>query len=135
MEEFKKFEDLKGQTIISYNLIKADDSAKIYQDELHLHCESGKTLILTHQEQCCEHVYVEDICGDFSSIMNTPVLKASVVTQDGAYNDDPCYDEETLWTFYNVSTLTGDMTIRWLGSSNGYYSVEVDCFWKDTPKS
>jgi hypothetical protein len=81
--------------------------------------------VLYHQEDCCETVLVEDVCGDLEDLQGWPML----VSREDTNADDPgtCTSESYTWTFYNFATFKGFVTIRFLGESNGYYSESVDC--------
>ena len=80
--------------------------------------------VLYHSTDCCESVVVEDIIGDLEDLEGWPLL---IARED--YNaDGPDLNEESYtWTFYNFATFKGYVTIRFLGTSNGYYSEDVDC--------
>lgn len=92
-----------------------------------------------HRQCCCEDVYVEDICGDLDQLVGLPILSAEMCSNSGERGDE--YDltisnktedliererECYTWTFYKIATVAGSVTIRWYGTSNGEYSVEVD---------
>jgi hypothetical protein len=81
-----------------------------------------------HQQNCCESVQINDICGDINDIIGSPILLAEEVTQDSTDQEGPdgYVAESATWTFYKLSTVKGHVTIRWYGSSNGYYSESVD---------
>lgn len=80
--------------------------------------------VLYHQEDCCESVYVEDIIGDLEDLEGWPLL----ISREDHDADGPELNEESYtWTFYNFATFKGYVTIRFLGTSNGYYSEDVDC--------
>lgn len=81
-----------------------------------------------HDQSCCENVYIEEIIGDLNDLIDTPIITAEKRTEDH-------YDEwgSCIYTFYEFATIKGSVTIRWMGSSNGYYSMSVDIEQLFTP--
>lgn len=109
-----KFSDLKGATIDTI-LVKYDGDE--YTNEIIFHTDKGK-FKMYHDQECCESVYVEEVHGDMNDLLSTPILVAEERINESS-------DTET-WTFYELRTIEGSVTIRWYGTSNGYYSETVD---------
>lgn len=80
-------------------------------------------ILFEHHQDCCENVEVESAVGDLADIIGSPLLLAEEVTSESLSNDD--YESVT-WTFYRFGTAKGDLSIRWVGSSSGYYSERVE---------
>ena len=114
--------------LVGCHLIRIDavrDSSKIII-ELRYVTTTG-TLVQNHQQDCCETVEVSDIDGDLSDVADSAV----VLAEESVSPPLPEAKESETWTLYRLRTTKGDLTIRWLGSSNGYYSESVDCVWVD----
>lgn len=77
-----------------------------------------------HGQECCEHVRIEDICGDVGDLAGAPIVEAEEVSNADAPERPEC--ESYTWTFYRFATTKGSVWVRWLGESNGYYSESVD---------
>ena len=96
-------------------------------EAIHFTVEDGSEYQLYHSQNCCESVYVEDIIGELDDLVGSPILMAEEVSSEEPPVDvkrdyDPECEE---WTFYKLATVKGYVTIRWYGSSNGYYSTSV----------
>ena len=87
--------------------------------------EDGIEYEMFHDYDCCENVYIEDICGDINNLIGSEIIMAEeVINKDLSPLNE--FDESYTWTFYKFATVKGYVTIRWYGESNGYYSEKVD---------
>ncbi len=113
---YNSIEELKGKI---FTEIKVSNDEIIFINE----SESYK---MYHDQDCCESVSIEDICGDINDLLNNPILEAEEITSsenpEGITKE---YQDSFTWTFYKLSTIKGGVTIRWYGESNGYYSESV----------
>lgn len=76
---------------------------------------------LYHERDCCESVYLNDTDGELAALIG-----GRIVAAEAASNINPDAFESETWTFYKLATDAGVyVTMRWIGSSNGYYSEEV----------
>ncbi len=132
MEELKTFNTLKGSVrnfneLIGRTLYKAEQNG----DELILYLSNTNYVRFYHSQDCCESVYIEDICGDLNDLVGAPLLVAEEVSD---YDAEPRYEgeESYTWTFYKFATRKGYVDVRWYGSSNGYYSESVSVAFVDT---
>ncbi len=112
--------ELNGRTIIE--VIGCEKGS----DEINIKCSDGTSWRMLHNQDCCESVSVEDVCGDVADLIGLVVearQECGDVHPEGFVPHEYMYSYT--WTFYIIQTNKGAVTIRWLGESNGYYSESV----------
>ncbi len=119
------FNVLEGKTLTAVKGSKGDGEIVFTTSE-------GEQYMLWHEQDCCESVLVDDICGEWDEVLNSPILKAEASSNTPEGFVDPHAPKESdwgresfTWTFYRITTMLGQVVIRWYGTSNGYYSERV----------
>lgn len=116
----KSFDQLVGRTLCK---VTATD------DEMRLYLTPDNYVCFYHRQDCCESVYIEDICGDLDDLVGAEIIFAEEVSGEtpALSSDFEEYEPDSYsWTFYRFQTTKGSVDVRWYGESNGYYSEEVD---------
>jgi hypothetical protein len=113
---FTNVSELLGKTLVRVNVDNAEN-------EIYFFCNDGKKYVMYHEQDCCESVEIEDITGALSSLINSPLTMAEETITEGETDD--IWDCSYTATWYKFATVKGYVTIRWYGTSNGYYSEEV----------
>ena len=97
------------------------ENIDVKDEEIVFWCNNNRVFRMFHSQDCCESVSVEEVIGDINDLIGSPVVMAEERTQD----DPNPSDGSGTWTFYEIGTAKGTVTIRWYGGSNGYYSETV----------
>lgn len=140
---YNEFHELMGKVISRIDYRPHND------EEILFHCADGTIFKMWHDQDCCESVWIEDVCGDLDALLDAPILQAEeayscespkdfdhLLTDDDRRREflkrlqegdnEVGHDAESqTWTFYKLANINGSVTIRWYGSSNGYYSEGV----------
>ncbi len=126
-----EFGELKGSVISAIDVSDDGDG----DDHVDFTLVDGRRFRMYHREDCCESVDIESIDGDVTDLIGHPLTLAEEITHGDCDSGDPPhpdmvrpgeYADGWLWTFYKLATVKGYVTIRWVGTSNGYYSESVD---------
>jgi hypothetical protein len=118
--------DIEFKVLVGKILSKIEGS--VGDEEINIFTNEGIRYRLYHEQDCCENVKVEDICGDLADLIGSPILMAEEVSgqeDPEGYKPESDYRESYTWTFYKLASIKGSVTIRFLGESNGYYSERV----------
>lgn len=112
-----EIKDLVGLTV---KRIEYSENTEV----LEIETDQG-TFKMFHNQDCCEHVYLAEVTGgSLEDLVGQKIVDANENISD---EEDTGY-EYLQWTFYDIKTELQTITLRWLGSSNGYYSVNVDLY-------
>lgn len=120
-----EFETLKGKILINIEC-KGDNEIQFTDSENNIYH-------MYHEQDCCEEVYIKDICGNLSHLLDSPITMAECIVNKGSTDEDE-WGIGT-WTFYKLATVKGYVTISWYGESNGYYSETVDFVIEESIKN
>ena len=129
-----KFSDLEGKKVVEIL------GAEVGSEKLTFVCDDGEKYSMEYFGECCASCSIEDIAGDTADLIGTIVRAEDPSSLDNFNENDEAkaahggYEPDSFtWTFFIVGTTKGTVTIRWYGSSNGYYS-ESPNFYKDDGK-
>lgn len=119
----KSLKDIMGGVV--FDSVEATDETLLFK------ANDGLEVYFYHSQDCCEHVYIEEIAGDLQDLVGVPIVLAeerrSSDDPSGVYEATvPSDDLSHTWTFYTFRTIKGTVDVRWYGTSNGYYSETVN---------
>ena len=116
-----KFAELVGKTILKIQGLEKGS------DEVIFVCSDGSKYAMYHEQDCCECVDIDDVIGDVEDLIGSEIIIAEE-NSNSEGNPKDKYDDSFTWTFYKLATKKGYVDIRWYGTSNGYYSEEVNFY-------
>jgi len=122
MKKELKISELLGKTLVS---IENKDNR-----QLKFTTSEGEEFLMFDENSSYgndSYADIEDIAGSLSDLLNNPILVAEERTSKAPSKDKEYSDWYTnCWTFYELATIKGSVTIRWYCSASPHYSAQVD---------
>lgn len=114
------FGEIVGKTVVS--IVERDT------ETIEFAFTDGSRYLMYHDQDCCESVDVDEIIGsDLAAFVGETILLAETAESDDPPKENELgKDDSWTWTFYKLASMWCNATIRWYGTSNGYYSERVD---------
>lgn len=103
--------------IVQKNL---EEGAVIFKNE-------NETVFFSHDQSCCENVQFESTDIPFEELQGHKILSAKCRT---TIRETDAGDDRDTWYIFDIEGV-GTATMRWSGSSNGWYSTMVDVYVQD----
>ena len=113
--EVTSLKDLAGRIFTSVK--------RLGDEEICFYFSDTKYVRMYHDQDCCESVWIDDVCGDLEDLVDAHVVHFEERTSEGEKSK---WGDHQTWTFYDIQTTKGCVNIRWCGESNGYYSETID---------
>lgn len=98
-------------------------------ERVDIHFVDGGVLTMRHEQDCCESVELVDCYGEDERGV---ILSFEERSRDAT--DSPDVSESGTWTFYSIQTTTGEVWMRWLGESNGWYGEQAHVSMTNGPR-
>lgn len=131
----RRIKALEGQTIAAVDTTLRGSGEREKDVLLVVHFESGDMFVFSHEQYCCEDVCLEDGLEDLKGLVGGVVSYVEWTSS----KDQPVDYGDEVWHFYKIATSKGYATLRFIGSSNGYYSTDVEEYlvrdgkWEEAP--
>lgn len=117
---WSNFKELEGHVIVKIDGVYEGSGEIVILTETH-------KFKMYHQQDCCEHVELYD----FEYSLDNDLTGAIVLEAEESTSNYDEASESGTWTFYKLKTTKGELWMRWLGISNGYYSEGVSVYKYD----
>lgn len=85
-----EFETLKGKILINIEC-KGDNEIQFTDSENNIYH-------MYHEQDCCEEVYIKDICGNLSHLLDSPITMAECIVNKGNIDEDE-------WGYWDLDIL------------------------------
>ena len=114
---------LRGQTLASVDYLPPDRDCD--SERFLLTTVDGRTYEISHDQECCESVQLEETEGDWKKIIGRVIVDAEKHTIKVSRKNET---GDVRLTEFVFRTDKDTLIQRWIGESNGYYGIEVDVY-------